>query len=52
MLHRLNLRNETSQENESNINRTLVKSRNFLSYKFLPRKFYLVYKNLFSSKIR
>ena len=51
MLHRLNLRNETSQENESNINRKPVKSRNPLSYKFLPRKFCLVYKKYFHKKL-
>ena len=51
MLHRLNLRNETSQENESNINRKPVKSRNPLSYAFLPRKFCLVYKNYFHQKL-
>ena len=38
VLHRLNLRNETSQENESNINRKPVKSRNSLSYNFFATK--------------
>ena len=46
VLHRLNLRDETSQENESNINRKPVRSRNSLSYKFLPRKFCPVYKKI------
>ena len=52
VLHRLYLRNKTSQENESNINRKPAKSRNLLRYEFLPRKFCLVYTKLFSSKIR